>query len=68
VFPSPQDLHERFERAKYIVDDTTITQVYVAGVLQKPILVEGPPGCGKTELAKALDRCGTRACHVLLPQ
>ena len=54
VFPSIDDLRQKFEQAKYIVDEVTISQVYVAGELKKPILIEGPPGCGKTELAKAL--------------
>src|SRR6185437_3890009 len=54
VFPSIHDLRQKFEQAKYIVDEITISQVYVAGELKKPVLIEGPPGCGKTELAKAL--------------
>ena len=54
VFPSTDHLRRKFEEARYLVDDVTISQVYVAGELRKPVLVEGPPGCGKTELAKAL--------------
>jgi MoxR-like ATPase len=54
VFPSTDYLRRKFEEARYLVEDVTISQVYVAGELKKPILVEGPPGCGKTELAKAL--------------
>nr|WP_240946444.1 MoxR family ATPase [Pseudomaricurvus alkylphenolicus] len=36
----------------YICSDAIATAVYLACQLQKPILVEGPPGVGKTELAK----------------
>jgi MoxR-like ATPase len=54
VFPAIDDLRQKFEQAKYVVDEVTISQVYVAGELKKPVLIEGPPGCGKTELAKVL--------------
>lgn len=54
MFPSVNELRARFAEAKYVVEEDTIRQVHLAGVMQKPILVEGPPGCGKTELAKAV--------------
>lgn len=54
MFRSIEDLRRKFEEVKYIVDDVMISQIYVAGELQKPALIEGPPGCGKTELAKVL--------------
>lgn len=41
-----------FEQYGYICDDDIATAVFLAARLQKPILVEGPPGVGKTELAK----------------
>ncbi|MBV9084116.1 MAG: MoxR family ATPase [Acidobacteriaceae bacterium] len=53
-FPPVDELGAKFEQARYIVDENTLRQVYVAGVLHKPILIEGPPGCGKTALAGAV--------------
>lgn len=42
-----------FETAGYICDRHIATSIYLSQKLDKPILVEGPPGVGKTELAKA---------------
>ena len=41
-----------FEDHRYICSDQIATAVYLAFHLRKPILIEGPPGVGKTELAK----------------
>jgi MoxR-like ATPase len=38
----------------YLADVATATIVYLAGILQKPVLIEGPAGTGKTELAKSV--------------
>ena len=48
------DLSERFEAADYVADDRTLTTVHLALTLGRPLLVEGPPGSGKTELGKVL--------------
>ena len=40
-----------FSKLKYICNDQIATAIYLAKTLEKPILIEGPPGVGKTELA-----------------
>jgi MoxR-like ATPase len=45
-------LKQHLERHRYICSDEVATAVYLAYHLKKPILIEGPPGVGKTELAK----------------
>jgi len=54
TFTGVTDVHDRLEAAGYLPDDAIDTVVYLAERLQKPILVEGPAGVGKTELAKAV--------------
>src|SRR5512143_813873 len=54
TFASIEDVIERFGQERYICNRRIATVVYLATALRKPILVEGPAGVGKTELAKVL--------------
>jgi MoxR-like ATPase len=54
VFATPAEVIERLARTSYLADQETATAVYLAAVLEKPLLVEGPAGVGKTQLAKAV--------------
>jgi len=54
VFASVEKLAQGLRDAQYVVDPVTLEVVYLAAKMQKPLLVEGPPGCGKTELAYAV--------------
>lgn len=49
---SIEEIQKGFESFGYICSDKIATAVFLAFQLRKPILVEGPPGVGKTELAK----------------
>jgi MoxR-like ATPase len=54
MFESIDDVIKRFGELQYIASRTIGTVVYLATRMRKPILVEGPAGVGKTELAKVL--------------
>jgi MoxR-like ATPase len=53
-FTSPDDVRDRLGTTGYLADDAIATTVFLADALGKPLLVEGPAGTGKTELAKAV--------------
>jgi MoxR-like ATPase len=53
-FASIESIQQGFKNAGYITSRQTATTVYLAYHLGKPILVEGPAGVGKTELAKTI--------------
>ena len=53
-FASVDDVQERLGAAGYLTDRAIATTVFLADRLGKPLLVEGPAGVGKTELAKAI--------------
>ncbi len=52
--PSVSAVMEQFTAADYVCSKETATAIFLMIQLQRPLLVEGPPGVGKTELAKVL--------------
>jgi MoxR-like ATPase len=57
MFSSPADARERLASTGYLTDPATATTVFLAATLERALLVEGPAGVGKTELAKAVAAC-----------
>jgi MoxR-like ATPase len=51
---SPGELEEALRAAYYLADEGLSTAAYLALALGKPLLLEGAPGVGKTEAAKAI--------------
>lgn len=56
MFESPRQALDALSRVGYFTDSKTATTVYLAGKINKPILLEGPAGAGKTELAQSVAR------------
>jgi MoxR-like ATPase len=53
-FESVEQVLEKLSKEHYIADKNIATVVFLADKLEKPVLVEGPAGVGKTELAKVV--------------
>ena len=54
LFADVDDVQSRLAETGYLADKATATSVFLADRLGKPLLIEGPAGVGKTELARAV--------------
>ena len=51
---TPQIVSEGLKRSRYVTNERVETAIFLALAIDKPLLIEGPAGAGKTEVAKVL--------------
>lgn len=54
MFRSPEETLNNLERVGYFTDFNTVTAVFLAGKIHRPIMLEGPAGAGKTQLSESV--------------
>ena len=59
MFESPEQTLSALNNVGYFTDHKTATTVYLAGRINKPVMLEGPAGAGKTELAQSVARAAS---------
>ena len=60
MFESVEEVQQQFRDARYIANRRISTVVFLAARMGRPVLIEGPAGVGKTELAKTLAEITSR--------
>jgi MoxR-like ATPase len=65
MFDSLESLSGKLKSTGYVTDPVTLQLVYLAGKMNRPLLVEGPAGSGKTELAYAVAKAAHAAVERL---
>jgi len=56
MIPEVKELIDRFDQLDYVVEEELATVLFLMLKLKKPLLLEGPPGVGKTEAANIIAR------------
>ena len=54
MFETVEELNEKLQKTGYFIEPTMIQVAFLAAKMQRPLLLEGPAGSGKTQLSLAI--------------